>query len=134
MGENAKKEWEWHNNQVGIGYQAKGVVRQNNVHVKIDKVIDMRGGRGSNIDPKQPNISKDSSSTSHHSGQHYDTKDNYPINHEKKHKHSRRNDDDNIEKLHKHKKSKRNYDNTSKLKFDPLLQLFITKLKDAAQE
>ena len=28
MGDNATKSWEWHNNIVGQGYQARGVVRQ----------------------------------------------------------------------------------------------------------
>lgn len=28
MGDNARQTWEWHNNEIGIGYQARGVVRQ----------------------------------------------------------------------------------------------------------
>mmetsp|Transcript_8172 Transcript_8172/g.13580 ORF Transcript_8172/g.13580 Transcript_8172/m.13580 type:complete len:101 (+) Transcript_8172:182-484(+) len=28
MGDNAEKTWEWHNTAVGVGYQAKGVMRQ----------------------------------------------------------------------------------------------------------
>lgn len=28
MGDNATKSWEWHNNIVGKGYQARGVIRQ----------------------------------------------------------------------------------------------------------
>lgn len=29
MGDNAKQSWSWHNNEIGQGYQAKGVIRQN---------------------------------------------------------------------------------------------------------
>lgn len=28
MGDNAKASWEWHNHEVGKGYQARGVIRQ----------------------------------------------------------------------------------------------------------
>eukprot|EP01038_Epipyxis_sp_PR26KG_P015314 gene15314-20639_t len=49
MGENARKDWEWHNTVVGKGYQAKGVVRQRETYNSLDsgvgqvKIVDMRG-------------------------------------------------------------------------------------------
>lgn len=42
MGENAKKRWDWHNTVVGVGYQAKGVVRQRVSEDVAPKVVDMR--------------------------------------------------------------------------------------------
>lgn len=42
MGENAKKTWDWHNTVVGVGYQAKGVVRQRVGEEIAPKVLDMR--------------------------------------------------------------------------------------------
>ena len=42
MGENAKKTWDWHNTVVGVGYQAKGVVRQRVSEDVAPKVVDMR--------------------------------------------------------------------------------------------
>ena len=41
MGENAKTEWEWHNNEVGVGYAARGVVRQRVTGYETSKIIDM---------------------------------------------------------------------------------------------
>ena len=37
------KSWEWHNTEVGVGYQAKHVVRQKSFAPITDKIIDMRG-------------------------------------------------------------------------------------------
>ena len=37
------KSWEWHNTEVGVGYQAKHVVRQKTFAPITDKIIDMRG-------------------------------------------------------------------------------------------
>lgn len=131
MGENAKKEWEWHNNQVGYGYQAKGVVRQSNAkNVQIEKVIDMRGNNttvttsANNRQSETQSVANDRQVSSN--------KDSNTNQNEKKHKHH----SDNIErKHHKHKKTKVDVEiRSSKLHFDPLMQLFITKLKDAAQE
>lgn len=42
MGENAKKTWDWHNTVVGVGYQAKGVVRQRVSEEVVANVVDMR--------------------------------------------------------------------------------------------
>ena len=37
-----KRDWEWHNNEVGVGYQAKGVIRQRTAQVeKHTTIIDM---------------------------------------------------------------------------------------------
>jgi hypothetical protein len=41
MGDNANKDWEWHNNEVGIGYAAPGVVRQRRTGHATSKIIDM---------------------------------------------------------------------------------------------
>ena len=43
MGDNANKQWEWHNNAVGKGYQARGVVRQPGSAGAdaVQKVVDM---------------------------------------------------------------------------------------------
>ena len=42
MGENAKVSWEWHNNEVGRGYKARGVVRQSStITMSKEKIIDM---------------------------------------------------------------------------------------------
>ena len=44
MGENAKVRWEWHNNEVGEGYQARGVVRQSSIScTSKERIIDMTG-------------------------------------------------------------------------------------------
>ena len=127
MGENAKKEWEWHNNQVGLGYQAKGVIRQSNVNVQIEKVIDMRGNMSTTSKQLEMKLLTNDQKISH-------IKDSNTNQNEKKHKHHV--DGDNIEPKHshKHKKSKVDAVTKNKLHFDPLMQLFITKLKDAAQE
>ena len=42
MGDNANIDRQWHNHEVGKGYQAPGVVRQRNVSNQMIKVIDMR--------------------------------------------------------------------------------------------
>lgn len=42
MGDNATKSWEWHNNIVGQGYQARGVVRQPGLNDRKDlQIVDM---------------------------------------------------------------------------------------------
>jgi hypothetical protein len=37
------KVWEWHNNEVGVGYQARHVVRQKALPSATGQIIDMRG-------------------------------------------------------------------------------------------
>lgn len=41
MGDNAKHSWEWHNNEVGKGYQARGVVRQPGMQIASAPVLDL---------------------------------------------------------------------------------------------
>lgn len=42
MGENAKVRWDWHNHEVGKGYQARGVVRQSSIScTSRERIIDM---------------------------------------------------------------------------------------------
>ena len=42
MGDNATKRWEWHNNVVGEGYQARGVIRQPGRNERRDlQIVDM---------------------------------------------------------------------------------------------
>lgn len=41
MGENANQKWEWHNNEIGVGYAAPGVVRQRQAGYETSKIIDM---------------------------------------------------------------------------------------------
>jgi len=43
MGDNANASWAWHNNVVGTGYQASGVVRQPGVAGCRVEIVDMRG-------------------------------------------------------------------------------------------
>lgn len=44
MGENAKVRWDWHNHEVGKGYQARGVVRQSSIScTSKERIIDMTG-------------------------------------------------------------------------------------------
>lgn len=44
MGENAKVRWDWHNHEVGKGYQARGVVRQSSIScTSRERIIDMTG-------------------------------------------------------------------------------------------
>jgi hypothetical protein len=40
MGENAAKEWEWHNTEVGVGYASQGVIRQPALSASV-KIVDM---------------------------------------------------------------------------------------------
>lgn len=49
MGDNASKSWEWHNNEIGIGYKAKHVVRQPGLNpIPLStKIIDMTGSKRS---------------------------------------------------------------------------------------
>lgn len=41
MGDNANKDWEWHNTEVGVGYAAPGVVRQRKTECATSKIVDM---------------------------------------------------------------------------------------------
>lgn len=47
MGDNANNKWQWHNTEIGSGYQAKFVVRQPGKSYGEMKIVDMRGPNAS---------------------------------------------------------------------------------------
>ena len=121
MGDNACKSWEWHNTDVGSGYQAKGVYRQPSANVNPTKIVDMSRPVESNEQRK-------------HSRDHENTKENsHKISKKKKSK---------PEKKSKKKKSKKESVDHSESEnseddhidqissYNPLLQLFISKISE----
>ena len=105
MGDNATKRWEWHNVEVGEGYQAKGVVRQPGVSNNVlNNVVDMRKSVDSSLETKSRN-------------DFHDTKEKA----KKKRKH-----DDSCEGSILNTKSKS--------KFNPLLQLLAKNLSNQTTE
>ncbi len=56
MGDNANKNWEWHNKEIGVGYAAKGVIRQPQASLKSVNVLDM--SHVANVENNQTNSKK----------------------------------------------------------------------------
>jgi hypothetical protein len=119
MGENAKKTWDWHNTVVGVGYQAKGVVRQRVSEEPAPiKVKDMRGPvevpDAQKPSKKEPEVTK--------------TKDKEEKKAKKKkdsRKHKKRHDSD--------ESSDDQSPPSKRSKFNPLLQALSVRLRDNLQ-
>ena len=114
MGDNASQNWSWHNNEIGQGYQAKGVVRQNVGGKPTMKIIDMtvkadndngNGNGNGNADDKK----KHKASKSHKK--------------EKKHKKEKSHKEKKDKKHKKHSKHKEDKGDKDKDQFNPLLQI-----------
>ena len=169
MGDNANNKWQWHNTEIGSGYQAKFVVRQPGKSNEEMKIVDMRGPVASEVQ----NLSKVAHDNKNNplKREHDDDDDSNDTNDSYKHKsteksrkneiHSKDNKKDKKQKKEKkekkqkeskHKKSKRSRshsvssnddDDSSKGRqardglsthsvsaYNPLMQLFVSKLSD----
>lgn len=115
MGENAKKSWEWHNTEVGAGYQAKGVVRQRVAeHNQVTKIVDMRMSTG----PQATEISAGNRDKVTEENRKEKKKDK---KREKSKKHRRdESDDSSVERQPRRQR----------MKFNPLLQALSVRLRD----
>lgn len=111
MGDNARQNKDWHNVEVGQGYQARGVIRQRTAPSTDLKIVDMskasvpalisnKNDEDVTKDDKKDKKKKDKKKTSHHKS----SKD-------KKHK--------------KEDKAKK-----TSFRFNPLLQLLASRLSD----
>lgn len=159
MGDNANNNWQWHNTEIGSGYQAKFVVRQPGMNSGGMKIVDMTGHIVTGItnpvkDDKNLNLLK------------RDYNDDNPNTHQndvdisrKKEKHSKGHKTEKKEKKQKKQKNdKHTKDRHTKTKqeddlsmstnddedsyervkdqlsyvspYNPLLQLFVSKLSD----
>jgi hypothetical protein len=113
MGDNANKNWEWHNNEVGGGYAAPGVVRQRQAGGDTGKIVDMT----------KPVVAVPTDSES-----------------SKKQK-KESSAEERREKSDRHKKKrKKNKDDSSRRSratdspgFNPLLQLFASQISDTTR-
>lgn len=114
MGENANVKWDWHNDEVGKGYQARGVIRQPSLLQSHHKTLDLSLVSDS-ISRKRTASDPEASAKS--------------SNEDKKRKKDRK-----MEKKHKKKKSSshehldRNPGNRNT--FNPLLQLLASHLSN----
>ena len=104
MGDNANKAWEWHNNEVGVGYAAPGVVRQRQVGDKKYSIVDMT-----------KKIEKDN-----------DAKD-------KKHKRHKEKKDEKPKKKRKKSKHKTDDEENDSPIFNPFLQLLASQISDTTR-
>lgn len=111
MGDNANKDWEWHNNEVGVGYAAPGVVRQRRTGYETSKIIDM--SKATIISEQvSPNVDKSDTRSS------------------KKKKHAKQ---DNKSKK-KSKISKQSaHSSPAGLSFNPFLQSFASQISDTTR-
>ncbi len=121
MGENAKKGWEWHNNVVGEGYQAKGVVRQRTAEVSsssASKFIDLSKSTNIIVESDPQIASK------------YDRNDDHKA--AKKDKKRKHKDEKKSKKEKKDKKRKHSKDDNDKTvgQFNPFLQLLASRLSN----
>lgn len=113
MGDNATKSWEWHNNIVGQGYQARGVVRQPGRNDKKElHIVDM----SKPVEEKLIHIStaKSSENVQSESPKEKDRKSS---------KKKRRRDADDSD-----------HDVVEKSNFNPLLQLLAKRLSNKTME
>ncbi len=106
MGDNAGKSWEWHNTEVGQGYQARGVIRQRSAVAEVS-IVDL--SKPQNVSDQNDKSEKSNKKEVDHRSK--DKKD------KKAHKSS--------SSKTKVKKEKR-----EKPSFNPLLQLLATRLSD----
>jgi len=123
MGDNANvRDREWHNTIVGQGYQARGVVRQPGLH-QTTKIVDMTG----------QSVKTKTTSTS--AIESISTKETIPEK-DSSRKHKRKEDKkEKSKKSSKHKKHKHEKEEDSKEeenrtdidRFNPLIQLFLSK-------
>eukprot|EP01035_Chromulina_nebulosa_P020609 gene20609-26721_t len=128
MGENARVDWEWHNNEIGRGYQAKGVIRQpGQLNTSIVNIIDKTKLVNIKSD-KNTNNDDDSSDTNHiHHKKH---KKNI-----KKSKNSKDKKKDKRKDKKKDKKKEKDKSNTNDLQdFNPILQFFASRISDSTRE
>lgn len=148
MGDNAKKTWEWHNVEVGKGFQSRGVVRQPQVQHKADKIIDLRGPistvelpAATESEPAARRKRSADYSSSDHDSDSRNGSDNEDS--ESKHKKSKKHKSPPEPKGNRKKSSKsskrrssepsRTASVTQRRRFNPLLQLLASRLSDTTQ-
>jgi len=131
MGDNAKQEWSWHNNEIGQGYQAKGVVRQKHHGDNLPmKVIDMSVSVSSNSnsnskkrlydnDDDDNNEEDDNNKKKKHKSKSHKKQSKK----EKSKKHSKKHKKEKSKKGHKKEKGDHNDKDDNRCNFNPLLQL-----------
>ena len=134
MGDNANTNWEWHNTEVGHGYQAKGVYRQPSHSVVSTKIIDMRGpssnlvsvGRKHDRENKKHENTK---SSKDHGDKKKKSKAEKKLKKSKKKK-SKKEEDDEASDDSELDNSIKSDDINSLNSYNPLLQLFMSKFND----
>lgn len=161
MGDNATKSWEWHNTEVGKGFQTRGVIRQPQANnASISKIVDMRGPMNDDSQPTQAstikrkqstessdsdNPSRSSTDSSDDDSDHSSKKKSY----KKKRSKSKSKSKSKSNSKHKSKSEKESKKSTKKNKkeskkakvisetpasrFNPLLQLLASRLSDRTQ-
>lgn len=85
MGDNALKGWEWHNTEVGKGFQARGVVRQATIRSDPIKIIDMSAPREP-VEKKRKNEPVDSTEDKEERKKHKKEKNRKEKDKKKRHK------------------------------------------------
>mmetsp|Transcript_31897 Transcript_31897/g.32517 ORF Transcript_31897/g.32517 Transcript_31897/m.32517 type:complete len:152 (+) Transcript_31897:132-587(+) len=138
MGDNANIQWEWHNHDVGKGYQARGVVRQPGVQASHAKLIDFRPDLSTKLEvnPSQEDDENGCSrkrkceSTNAHK---VTDSGNDSIIHRKKQKKEKK-AEKSKKKKHKKMKQKKHKEviesERELITFNPLLQLLATRLSN----
>ena len=120
MGDNAKQIWSWHNNEIGQGYQAKGVIRQNHGANQPIKVIDMSVNVNSSGSKKRLH---DNSSNNDDENNENDDDDNDHKKHKSK-SHKKHKKEKSKKDRKKEKEGENNNDKYDKrCNFNPLLQI-----------
>lgn len=118
MGDNAKKQWEWHNYDINTGYQGKHVIRQPQAKDSI-KVIDMS---------KSASNTESATATSHRQ------KDSVTLENEEKHSKTHKTEKKDKKRKKDHEDKEKHKSSSSKHSrqefFNPILQNFVTSLTD----
>jgi len=123
MGDNANvRDREWHNTIVGQGYQARGVVRQPGLH-QTTKIVDMTGQsvktKTTSTSAIESILTKETIIPEKDSSRKHKRKEDKKEKSKKSSKH----------KKHKHEKEEdsKEEENTDTDRFNPLIQLFLSK-------
>ena len=122
----------WHNIDIGVGYQAKGVFRQPTAEKPTVFVIDSSKEVNPNINTLKRTHDAEDSIKSKQTTAESSSKDQNHSKHDKKSKHKKERKEKKVKKEKKHsKKSKKDDNKTSEENnFNPLLQLFATRISD----
>ena len=125
MGDNANQIRDWHNQEVGRGYQSAGVVRQRGPVAEVGKILDMRGPVSEETDSSEECGSDKELAKK---------KARKEGKKEKKKKDSKKERKERKEKKIKKSKKEKKKENSEDSTFNPFLQVLATRISNTTRE